>query len=568
MIKKITASLLIVFCFYGTPAGAQLVLSEIMFNAPYSEYYEEFIELANISSVDTINLNGYSVGDQNEQDLLVDCGSGLLLPPGGFALILDPGYWVNSTVYDAIIGSEALILTIADNAFGDNGLLNSTPDTVILKDITGQVIAQYAYTTDNPAGYSEEKIRLYAGDTPDNWMNSAFFLGTPGTSNSVQPYETDAAMLFIQADPSPLPYGLPVTFSARLKNIGLQSTPSGEVVFAQSHPQELMPDSLLGTVSFPSLIPEDSTDLFLSITGLPPGPHRIYSWHTLQDDDPANDTTNAILPGGYPDKSLIINEFLARPFSGNCEWVELYNPGQASVNLLGFSYSDSDTTDKITLTEESVEIPADNFVLLAQNDGISSLPIPQGTTVIVLNNAWPILNNDGDTPNLFDGSGYIQDVVPYTGWEIPEGISLERVYAEHSSQDPLNWRQSQDPTGGTPGWTNSVDAPYDQLTSSGSLSFAPDPFDPDQHGYLQVTIILPQDATAATVIVFDLRGRRLQILFDDNAFGQVSLPPWDGRDAEGRRLIPGIYILYAEFRMADGHKVRVIKSPLILAGRL
>ncbi|HDH57133.1 MAG TPA: lamin tail domain-containing protein, partial [Bacteroidetes bacterium] len=51
--------------------NSQVVLSEIMFNAPVSEYYEEFIELHNASPSEEINLSGYSVGDQQEQDLLI-----------------------------------------------------------------------------------------------------------------------------------------------------------------------------------------------------------------------------------------------------------------------------------------------------------------------------------------------------------------------------------------------------------------------------------------------------------------------------------------------------------------
>ena len=54
--------------------------------------------------------------------------------PDQFAVILDNGYFENSTDYDSLIPPEALILTINGKTFGSGGLLNSAPETVTLFD--------------------------------------------------------------------------------------------------------------------------------------------------------------------------------------------------------------------------------------------------------------------------------------------------------------------------------------------------------------------------------------------------------------------------------------------------
>ncbi len=61
----------IILSLWPFAVKGQVVLSEIMFHAPESEAYEEFIELYNISSDIWIDLTGYRLGDQLEQDELI-----------------------------------------------------------------------------------------------------------------------------------------------------------------------------------------------------------------------------------------------------------------------------------------------------------------------------------------------------------------------------------------------------------------------------------------------------------------------------------------------------------------
>jgi hypothetical protein len=549
-------------------ARAQPVLSEIMFDPlETNDAYEEFIELYNPSSSDWLDLSAYTIGDQDAQDSLVDQGHGFWLAPLGHALILDPGYWDNSSAYDTLIDQEALLLTISDGSFGAFGLRNDPPDTVILRGSDGTIIASHGYTPDNPPGHSEEKVRLEWGDDEGNWANSLTLLGTPGFVNSVQPQSVDLAVIGLQADPSPLPWGNPVTLLATLSNSGMQWVGSGEVIFAVG-PMESIIDSILGAADFSGLSPAEEKSVALQVESLPPGPQRLAAYHSLNDLNPGNDSLSIMLSVGYPENSVIINEIMARPGGEAGEWIELYNPGEMAINGYQFAFSDDDTADGVEIADSSLILPAHGYLLLCEDESIFDWDLPDEAAVIILGNDWPFLNDQGDTPTLFDAAGTVLDAVPYAGWEIPEGVSLERIYAASASNDPTNWRASLDGAHGTPGRANSFQPAPAPLAGFGSLSFSPDPFDPDRHGALQIQISLPQNATAAAVIAFDLRGRRLKIIFDDSMATGYQEILWDGRDSDDRRLPPGLYILFAEFRDASGKRQSIAKESLVIAGRL
>lgn len=171
--------------FFLLPSCAEIVLTEVMFDPSGSERYDEFVELYNVGP-DTVDLEGWMVGDAEELDRIVQLEGGTLLPPGKFALILDSGYRGSSTTYDPL-PPDALLLTIDDASFGKGGWSNSSPEPVRLVDPEGREVARYTYSLGNPPGYSDEKVELDGGDSPENWRDSVVELGTPGLPNSVSP---------------------------------------------------------------------------------------------------------------------------------------------------------------------------------------------------------------------------------------------------------------------------------------------------------------------------------------------------------------------------------------------
>ena len=176
-------------------ATAQVVLTEVMFDPLESDSHYEFVEVVNLSPVDTVDLAGWQISDGTDSDFIVSHGSGTALPPGRTCLILDPSYYDNPAIYAEIIPPTCLVTVIDNSTFGSRGWSNSSAETVTLSDDSGRVIAAYTYTLDNDPGYSDEKVDLSGGDEPGNWLNSLVLSGTPGDKNSVAPRESDLALV-------------------------------------------------------------------------------------------------------------------------------------------------------------------------------------------------------------------------------------------------------------------------------------------------------------------------------------------------------------------------------------
>lgn len=213
MFALLTAIVLALFCAAPVTAHAQIVLSEIMFNPAGSERYDEFIELYNLSAADTTDLSGWLISDSTGDNRItalaasglptaIESGSaafaaswqrGARLAPRSYALLLVPGYFTASALYNDRIPDSALVLTIDKAQFGSLGLNNSRPERISLFTPDGLRIDSHTYRVPHAEGLSAERVRLEAEESADNWRESVVLHGTPGFANSVRPEPLDSA---------------------------------------------------------------------------------------------------------------------------------------------------------------------------------------------------------------------------------------------------------------------------------------------------------------------------------------------------------------------------------------
>jgi hypothetical protein len=266
--------------------------------------------------------------------------------------------------------------------------------------------------------------------------------------------------------------------------------------------------------------------------------------------------------------ALLISEVLCYPADGCPQFVELYNAGDDPVDIAGYQMRDK-SHPLSSITGRTVMVPPGGLVVLApQADAlVLCFPTAPADRVIEHSGSWPTLNRTGsggvsDSVVLADAHSLLVDAVGYPPVDSEyEGRSLERIDLFPGCSSPT-WVLSRDPSGASPGRPN--ERSLRDPPAPGSLEVNPRTFSP----YAGETATVSIDADPgfrAVVSVYDVEGRRLSELGSAIAFPAVFI--WNGRDANGRLLTPGVYIVVCEMYAGTGERVAARKV-VVGCGRL
>jgi hypothetical protein len=436
----------------------------------------EFVELHNYSQTESINVNAYKIKySTSNPDIIIDAGEGTILPPQSFAIILENDYLIGSGVYDGLIPPEAIVLKISDNSFGTSGMANTADRPVWLLNSVDDTLEAYNYSANNGQSFSDEKLVMNNDSSQTNWANSITTNGTPGFANSVTPVQFDLQMFSLTFIPALPTEGDDVTITAKVKNrgISLADNYTIEIYNDINFDSTGTPGELIFSQIYSNLLPGDSTEITAILTSLPAGNYQIIAKVIfIPDENLVNNElikTFIVYPPGNNFNDVVINEIMYAPTTGEPEWIELYNRQAFPINLKNWEFSDNAST--VIITTQSVEIPANSFVVLTRDSSLLNFYNVQ-SAIIELN--LPALNNTGDAVVIKDSIGIVIDSLFY----LPEwggdtgGRSLERISSEISSTDPLNWGTSLSIFKATPGFINSLtQKDFDIATSD--ILFAP-----------------------------------------------------------------------------------------------
>lgn len=163
--------------------------------------------------------------------------------------------------------------------------------------------------------------------------------------------------------------------------------------------------------------------------------------------------------------TIVINEvaWAGTAASSNDEWIELYNAGDATVDLAGWQLRAADGSPTISL---SGTLAPGGFLLLERSDDQTVADIP---AAIIYSGA---LNNQGERLELLNAQGQVVDAVNADGGPWPAGSagpdfrSMERIDPTAPAVD-ANWASNDgvhrcghdaagNPINGTPGAANST----------------------------------------------------------------------------------------------------------------
>ncbi len=565
--------------FFPFFVSAQIVFSEVMYNVQGADYQDEYIELFNLSEVETVDLSGWKFSDSSGTDLLVSAGSGMQLAPRQFAVILDGSYFENSSRYDDVIPESALIIKIDNNSLGSNGLSNSKPETLLLMNSAGDTVQIYQYSIGNEEGYPDEKILLGGGNGAENWADGLLLGGTPGFRNSVTPWEFDLAISESSVEYHPsimIKTDNTVHFSAAVRNSGMQVFDDSVCVrlfvdmYDGVEPQE--PNREIANQAVQTSLPP--TEIFIIEFDWAPQRAGIYQIVLqIESDSDQNQLNNRALITVVvyeSEETFAINEIKFLTAEDEPEWIELYNYGSKPLNLIGWGIADAVDTCHI---DSLIYLFPGQYKVFAADSGLERFyPLEDSLRIIL--KGFPTLNNNGDVLYLLNPGGGWVEQVPYEKnwlegeeWRIP---SLERINPLLDCRRAENWGPCTASEAATPGTQNAL---FTAIEKNSDLKFFcnPDPFSPDGDGFEDYTIIQlqsPLHSGRLRIQIFDINGHRVRTIRDNVFAGSSYSVPWDGKNDSGNRLRMGIYIILVQVLDDRSGIFEEYKKTVVLAARM
>ncbi|MBI5477055.1 MAG: lamin tail domain-containing protein [Ignavibacteriales bacterium] len=548
-----------------------IIINEIMF-APYSPE-PEWIELYNNYS-DTVDLNEWNISNRYSSTKHIITNQNILLPPGGYCVITKD---INlfTAVHPDIPAPILQVISLPTY------FLNNTGDAVVLFDHRGAIMDSVYYfpSWNDSAGNSLERIesKLHSNDST-NWGSSKDSLGsTPGFQNYLTPLEFDLSIANAYAVDS-------TTIRVVVRNAGHQTAQnfSTSLYFDSNNDSLADPSELISTDQITSpLIFKDSFSIDFAWNNPPSGKKMLISVLDYSPDQRLSDNTIIFeIKNRFARNTIVINEIMYQPKTGDAEYVELLNNGCDSVDLFEWrltDFKDTNLSKKYVISNSSFVIGSGEFLVIAFDSSIYNRfsYLRDSNYKVIIKDGCLSLNNDGDNIILSDLTGEIIDSVHYfSSWHNPdiedvEERSLERINPNLSSTDRRNWSTSASSLGGSPGLNNSLY--ITSVPNDATISFSNNPFSPDGDGFEDATIIhyeLPATTATIRIRIFDSVGRLVRVLAENEPSGSLGDIIWDGYNDNRNRVRVGIYVVLLEALDGFGGSAKSAKAAVVVAAKL
>ena len=525
----------------------------------------EFIEIKNIS-VTPYQLNGWKLSDASSTATIT---TNFILQPDSVAILCSNS---NATAF-SVFGR-----TIGVSSFPS---LDNDGDVLTLRSPQGKVIHALNYTFDwyqnevkKDGGWSLEMIdtRNPCGGM-SNWKASVDPNGgTPGKKNSVDGVSNDTAPPQLLRT-----YALDSITVVALFNESLDST-SATALSNYSFSNNLVVSSV---TSQPPLF----NSAVLKLT-MPLQKQTVYTLTVNNVKDCKGNIIgvyNKAKTGVAQEASrndVVINEILFNPRPNAYDYVELYNRSNKIVDANKLFIANRNSSGVLNSIKKISEIPfyifPDDYIAVTE-DAISLqheylVSNPQN---VLLLSSLPSFPDDKGTVVVTSSQGNVVDEVAYSEkWHFAlinnnEGIALERIDPNDSSQKQSNWHSAASTAGyGTPGYKNSQ---FKQTSSvNAMIEVSPKVFSPDNDGYDDIATInyqVSEPGYVANVTIFDANGRIVRYMVKNALLGLKGSWNWDGLNENGQKLPIGNYIIFTEIFNLQGKK-KQFKNTVVLARRL
>ena len=422
----------------------------------------------------------------------------------------------------------------------------------------------YRDKTKAEGGWSLEQIDPDAAcAAKENWRASTDKNGgTPGSRNSV-----DADNILIPS----VDYidvisknTIDVVFDQKMDAHTLDMPENYTVIEFDTHPNEI------------TLFPEDTwrVRLHLSQDLEPQSVYNILIENVLNCTGvplPPESRLSFGLPGTPENGDIIINEILFNPIEPAGDYVELYNNSGKVFNLaymkigvIKYTFPNPPDTTLMQICNENRLFLPYSFVLLTTTVKEIAEQYECQTDNFIEMHSFPQYPNSEATVILTHNSQAI-DAIGYSEKDHypllteTKGVSLERIGD--------GWHSAAAPLYGTPGSKNSSSVENKEIDDE--IEVIPKIFSPDNDGFDDITTInykFNETGFTININIFDSEGRFMKRVADNCLAATVGYFVWDGLDANGHVVPPGIYVVLTEIFDLQG-VVKIFKNAVVVVTR-
>jgi hypothetical protein len=525
----------------------------------------EFVEIKNVSST-AFNLSGWKLSDATSTGTI---NTNFVLQPDSVAILCSTGNVATFSAFGRTIGVTSF------------PSLDNDGDLLSLKSPQGKTIHAVDYSINwyqneikKDGGWSLEMIDTKSPcGGMSNWKVSLDRNGgTPGKKNSidganndvsppqlVRTYSLDSATVLALFD-EPLDSASAAVLSSYSlsNNISITSASPQTPLFNLVVLKLLTP--LQKGMSY-SLIVNNLTDCKGNKIG-------VYSKAKvgIAEEASAND--------------IVINEVLFNPRPNAYDYVEVYNRSNKIIDASKLYIANRNTSGTLSSIKKLSEIPfyifPDDYIVITED--ASSLQheyMVQNPQNVLVVSSLPSFPDDKGIVVITNSQGSVVDEVSYSEkWHFgligdDEGVSLERIDPNDSSQKQSNWHSAASTAGyGTPTYKNSQ---YKLANSvNATVDVSPKVFSPDNDGHDDIATIsyqVTEPGYVANISIFDANGRLVRYFVKNALLGLKGSWNWDGLNENGQKLPVGTYIIFTEIFNLQGKKQQ-FKNTVVLARRL
>jgi hypothetical protein len=341
--------------------------------------------------------------------------------------------------------------------------LNNTSDSIVIRDLCGKSIDALGYTSTwgYQQGVSLERINPYTnGNNSDNWaLSNDQAGGTPGMSNSRMIKTIDLKMEYIETQPQRAMHGEPIQMNYGIINTGMNTVYYYSVRFTVVSQAAVSDSNIVfeSTITVSDSLESGQTyagaQIIETING---GAYQLFASVICQGDElPENDRDSCLFAVGYPENSIVINEIMYTPETGETEWFELFNPSSFPVDLNKWNYRDANGKWRILSAQPLFIAPEEFIIIAAKQDFLQAYPDFSG--MLVVPDEFPVINNSSDSLFLCDAiSLSVEQIYFEQSWGGATGITIERKDPNFPALGKNNWGGSISTSGATPGAINSI----------------------------------------------------------------------------------------------------------------